>query len=143
MSTARSSSAGPGCEQCRQTGYQGRMAIHEICVITERLRKLIVDKAGGNVLKAAAAAGGMKTLRHDGWRRVVEGRTTVEEVLRVTQEDESLTETDEASLPGVETEFVHRLHRFTQIEDRNRNPLPLPFPICVNLCNLWTNSSEF
>ena len=42
----------------------------------------------------------MKTLRHDGWRRVVEGRTTVEEVLRVTQEDESLTETDEASLPG-------------------------------------------
>ena len=91
---------GTGCEQCRQTGYQGRMAIHEICVITERLRKLIVGKAGGNVLKAAAAAGGMKTLRHDGWRRVVEGRTTVEEVLRVTQEDESLTETDEASLPG-------------------------------------------
>lgn len=91
---------GTGCEQCRQTGYQGRMAIHEICVITDRLRKLIVAKAGGNVLKAAAAQGGMKTLRHDGWRRVVEGRTTVEEVLRVTQEDESLTETDEASLPG-------------------------------------------
>ena len=91
---------GTGCEQCRQTGYQGRMAIHEICVITERLRKLIVGKAGGNVLKSAAAVGGMKTLRHDGWRRVVEGRTTIEEVLRVTQEDESLTETDEASLPG-------------------------------------------
>ena len=91
---------GTGCEQCRHTGYQGRMAIHEICVITDRLRKQIVDKAGGNVLKTTAAAGGMRTLRHDGWRRVVEGRTTVEEVLRVTQEDEVLTETDEQSLPG-------------------------------------------
>ena len=91
---------GTGCEHCRQTGYQGRMAIHEICVITERLRKLIVGKAGGNVLKAAAAAGGMKTLRHDGWRRVIEGRTTVEEVLRVTQEDEVADRDRRASLPG-------------------------------------------
>ena len=79
---------GAGCDHCRQTGYQGRMAIHEICVITDRMRKLIVNKAGGNTLKQAATLGGMKTLRHDGWRRVVEGRTTIEEVLRVTQEDD-------------------------------------------------------
>ena len=83
---------GTGCDQCRQTGYQGRMAIHEICVITDRLRRLVVAKANGGDLKAAAVAGGMKTLRHDGWRRVIEGRTTVEEVLRVTQEDESFAE---------------------------------------------------
>ena len=79
---------GTGCDHCRQTGYQGRMAIHEICVITDRLRKLIVNKAGGNTLKQAATLGGMKTLRHDGWRRVAEGRTTIEEILRVTQEDD-------------------------------------------------------
>ena len=85
---------GEGCDHCRQTGYQGRMAIHEICVITERLRKLVVAKASGGALKSAAVHGGMKTLRHDGWRRVVEGRTTIEEVLRVTQEDESLAETE-------------------------------------------------
>jgi type II secretory ATPase GspE/PulE/Tfp pilus assembly ATPase PilB-like protein len=85
---------GAGCDHCRQTGYQGRMAIHEICVITERLRKLIVSKASGGTLKSAATAGGMKTLRNDGWRRVAEGRTTIEEVLRVTQEDEVLAETD-------------------------------------------------
>ena len=83
---------GTGCDQCRQTGYQGRMAIHEICVITDRLRRLVVAKANGGDLKNAAVAGGMKTLRHDGWRRVIEGRTTVEEVLRVTQEDESFAE---------------------------------------------------
>jgi type II secretory ATPase GspE/PulE/Tfp pilus assembly ATPase PilB-like protein len=85
---------GDGCDHCRQTGYQGRMAIHEICVITERLRKLVVAKASGGALKSAAVHSGMKTLRHDGWRRVVEGRTTIEEVLRVTQEDESLSETE-------------------------------------------------
>lgn len=84
---------GTGCDHCRQTGYQGRMAIHEICVITDRLRKLIVNKAGGNTLKQAASLGGMKTLRNDGWRRVIEGRTTIEEVLRVTQEDELADET--------------------------------------------------
>ena len=83
---------GTGCDQCRQPGYQGRMAIHEICVITDRLRRLVVAKANGGDLKNAAVAGGMKTLRHDGWRRVIEGRTTVEEVLRVTQEDESFAE---------------------------------------------------
>ena len=52
----------------------------------------MVGKANGGDLKAAAVAGGMKTLRHDGWRRVIEGGTTVEEVLRVTQEDEALAE---------------------------------------------------
>jgi type II secretory ATPase GspE/PulE/Tfp pilus assembly ATPase PilB-like protein len=83
---------GTGCDQCRHTGYQGRMAIHEICVITDKLRRMIVGKESGGALKAAAVNGGMKTLRHDGWRRVIEGRTTVEEVLRVTQEDESFSE---------------------------------------------------
>ena len=88
---------GTGCDHCRQTGYQGRMAIHEICVITERIRKLIVNKASGNTLKQAATLGGMKTLRQDGWRRVAEGRTTVEEVLRVTQEDEAQVEAELAT----------------------------------------------
>jgi type II secretory ATPase GspE/PulE/Tfp pilus assembly ATPase PilB-like protein len=83
---------GAGCDHCRQTGYQGRMAIHEICVINERLRKLIVGKVNGSVLKVAAITGGMKTLRYDGWRRVIEGRTTLEEIVRVTQEDEAMTE---------------------------------------------------
>ncbi len=83
---------GTGCDYCRQTGYQGRMAIHEICVINERVRKLIVSKASGSVLKVAAIGSGMKTLRQDGWRRVIEGRTTIEEVVRVTQEDELMTE---------------------------------------------------
>lgn len=85
---------GKGCENCRQTGYRGRTAIYEICAITEALHKLIVKKATGSELKQRAIANGMETLRQDGWRRVLAGQTTVEEIVRVTQTDEALAETD-------------------------------------------------
>lgn len=85
---------GTGCDHCRQTGYQGRVAIYEVCRLTERLKKLIMHKANGSELKAAAVADGMLTLRQDGWRRVLRGQTTIEEVVRVTQEDEALVEMD-------------------------------------------------
>jgi type II secretory ATPase GspE/PulE/Tfp pilus assembly ATPase PilB-like protein len=85
---------GRGCEHCRQTGYQGRAAIYEICVVTEPLRKLIMQKRDGGELKQCAIAEGMVTLRHDGWRRVAQGKTTIEEVVRVTQTDEVMAETD-------------------------------------------------
>jgi len=84
---------GVGCEHCRHTGYRGRSAIYEICPITEPLRRLVVKKATGSDLKTQATKDGMHTLRTDGWRRVLRGQTTVEEVVRVTQADEDLAET--------------------------------------------------
>jgi len=92
-------SRGRGCDHCRQTGYQGRAAIYEVCVITEPLRKLIMRKADGGELKQSAITGGMETLRQDGWRRVSQGKTTVEEVVRVTQTDEMMAETTEETVP--------------------------------------------
>ncbi len=92
---------GAGCDQCRQTGYQGRAAIYEICLITEPLRRLIMQKRDGGELKQCAIAEGMETLRHDGWRRVSQGRTTIEEVVRVTQTDEVMAETAEEAEPVV------------------------------------------
>ena len=92
---------GAGCEQCRQTGYQGRVAIYEICLITEPLRKLIMRKRDGGELKQCALAEGMETLRHDGWRRVAQGTTTIEEVVRVTQTDEVMAETTAEAEPVV------------------------------------------
>lgn len=86
---------GAGCDHCRQTGYQGRSAIYEICVVTEPLRKMIMQKRDGGELKQCAIAEGMETLRLDGWRRVASGTTTIEEVVRVTQTDEVMAETDE------------------------------------------------
>src|SRR3989441_4202470 len=90
---------GKGCEQCRHTGYQGRAAIYEICVVTESLRKLIMRKKDGGELKQCAISEGMETLRQDGWRRVAQGKTTIEEVVRVTQTDEVMAETTEDAEP--------------------------------------------
>src|SRR3989441_6969422 len=92
---------GRGCDSCRQTGYQGRAAIYEICVVTEPLRKLIMQKRDGGELKQCAIAEGMETLRQDGWRRVAKGNTTIEEVVRVTQTDEVMAETTEDAAPVV------------------------------------------
>jgi len=83
---------GAGCDYCRHTGYRGRTAIYEICVLTEGMRRLIISKATGNDLKQRATLDGMETLRQDGWRRVALGQTTVEEIVRVTQSDEGIAE---------------------------------------------------
>src|SRR5436853_1624706 len=90
---------GKGCDHCRHTGYQGRTAIYEICVVTEPLRKLIMQKKDGGELKQCAIAERMETLRQDGWRRVAAGNTTIEEVVRVTQTDEVMAETTEDAEP--------------------------------------------
>jgi type II secretion system protein E len=81
---------GRGCEDCRFTGYRGRTGIYEILVMHENLRPLIIERTSSNTIKQAAIANGMKTLRDDGWAKVRAGITTVEEVGRVTQEDEAL-----------------------------------------------------
>jgi type II secretory ATPase GspE/PulE/Tfp pilus assembly ATPase PilB-like protein len=92
---------GKGCDHCRQTGYQGRTAIYEICVVTEPLRKMIMQKRDGGELKQCAVSEGMETLRQDGWRRVSQGKTTIEEVVRVTQSDEVMAETTVEAAPAV------------------------------------------
>src|SRR4249920_3630835 len=94
---------GAGCDQCRHTGYQGRAAIYEVCVITEPLRRLIMRRRDGSELKQCAIAEGMETLRQDGWRRVAQGKTTIEEVVRVTQTDEVMAETAAEAEPVVAT----------------------------------------
>jgi general secretion pathway protein E/type IV pilus assembly protein PilB len=85
---------GAGCDHCRQTGYRGRAAIYEIVAVNENLRRMVIRKETGSAMKARAIADGMETLRHDGWRRVLKGQTTVEEVVRVTQQDEALAATE-------------------------------------------------
>jgi general secretion pathway protein E len=93
---------GSGCDNCRQTGYQGRLAIYEICVINEPLRRAVVEKRDGGELKQIAVGTGMETLRQDGWRRVAQGKTTIEEVVRVTQNDEVMAETTVESAPATD-----------------------------------------
>lgn len=77
-----------GCDECRGTGYRGRSGIFEILPITDEIRPLIVANATASSIKQAALANGMKTLRQDGWEKVLSGVTTVDEILRVTEEVE-------------------------------------------------------
>lgn len=76
-----------GCEHCRHTGYAGRAALFEICMVTPRLQELIQKCAGGNALREMALREGMVPLRRDGWRKVATGLTSIEEVLRVTSKE--------------------------------------------------------
>ncbi len=74
---------GRGCEQCRHTGYRGRQGIFEMMIINEEIQDLTVKRAPLSEIRAAALANGMKTLKMDGFQKVLEGITTVEEVMRV------------------------------------------------------------
>ncbi|MBU1086229.1 MAG: Flp pilus assembly complex ATPase component TadA [Candidatus Omnitrophica bacterium] len=78
---------GKGCQACNFTGFYGRTAIHEILVLNEKLKALTSTKASSDEIKKCAVAAGMKTLRQSGWLKVLEGQTTTDEVLRVTQAD--------------------------------------------------------
>jgi general secretion pathway protein E len=78
---------GRGCAECRGTGYRGRTAIYELFVITEDVRGLMLRRAAAREIRRHAVLAGMATLRMDGWIKARDGITTVEEILRVTQED--------------------------------------------------------
>ena len=80
-------SRGRGCDECRGTGYRGRTGIYELFPITEDARSLILKRAPSREIRRCAIEAGMVTLRMDGWLKACEGVTTVEEILRVTQED--------------------------------------------------------
>jgi type II secretion system protein E len=82
---------GIGCEQCRQQGYQGRMGIYELLLVTEELRTPILARSPSSTISQIAIEQGMRLLREDGWDKVKQGLTTVEEVLRVTQVEQHLS----------------------------------------------------
>ncbi|MBN2008518.1 Flp pilus assembly complex ATPase component TadA [candidate division KSB1 bacterium] len=75
---------GEGCAECNYTGYQGRAAIHELLVVNDQIRKLIIQESASDTIRQAALASGMRSLRDDGLSKVAEGITTIEEVLRVS-----------------------------------------------------------
>ena len=74
---------GVGCKSCRNTGYRGRLGMHELLIITDELRDAIVSDPSIGSIRRLAAKQGMVTLAHDGFRKVREGLTTIEEVFQV------------------------------------------------------------
>ena len=76
-----------GCRVCRQVGYVGRMGIYELLVTTEQVRNLSHERASSWEIRKAGINDGMRTLRQDGWLKVLNGQTSVDEVVRVTKSD--------------------------------------------------------
>ena len=79
-------SKGAGCAACDGRGYVSRMGIFELMDVDDEIRKLIMQNADASVLTQASRRNGMRNLREDGWKKIRDGITTVEEVMRVTQE---------------------------------------------------------
>ncbi|QIG40928.1 Flp pilus assembly complex ATPase component TadA [Microbacterium sp. 4R-513] len=73
-----------GCPACSGTGYRGRVALHEVMTLTEELEQLVVTRATGSEMRQVALRQGMVSLREDGFSKVAQGLTTIEEVLRVS-----------------------------------------------------------
>ncbi|MBM7541793.1 GspE/PulE family protein [Amphibacillus cookii] len=80
-------SEGKGCDSCRGTGYRGRMAIHELLVIDDQMKKIMMNRASMSEIKAHVRQQGMRFLMDDGLIKVKQGDTTIEEVMRVAIED--------------------------------------------------------
>ncbi|MEM7681303.1 MAG: GspE/PulE family protein [Planctomycetota bacterium] len=82
---------GRGCEHCVGTGYRGRQGVFEVMTLDDELRALTNQRADTGQIRAVAQRNGMRTLREDGWRLVRDGRTTLEELLRVTKDERATT----------------------------------------------------
>ncbi len=78
--------AGPGCEACGGAGFQGRMGIYEVLEVNDAISKLIVGHATADDIQVQAIRDGMLTMQQDGFVKALMGRTTIEEILRVTRE---------------------------------------------------------
>jgi len=77
---------GAGCPECLGTGYRGRTGIYEILLMSDAIKNTILKNSDSTIIKNQAVSEGLHTLRQDGARKVEDGHTTIEEVLRVTQQ---------------------------------------------------------
>src|ERR1700674_1066951 len=92
---------GRGCEECGQTGYRGRLAIHELLVINEEVRELVSRRASEHAIRKAGRQAGMRTLLEDGILKAAQGLTTLADVARVVAADDSAVHREEATKPEI------------------------------------------
>jgi len=77
---------GKGCKDCTNTGYQGRIGIFEVLPVSEKIGRLVLEREATSQLEQIAVGEGMVTMKQDGYQKVIEGISTIEEVLRVAQD---------------------------------------------------------
>lgn len=77
---------GKGCDQCNNSGYYGRLGIYEVLEIDDSIRDAIMQRKNASIIRSIAIKNGMTTMLEDGFKKVIEGKTTIEEILRVIHE---------------------------------------------------------
>jgi type II secretory ATPase GspE/PulE/Tfp pilus assembly ATPase PilB-like protein len=92
---------GRGCRQCQGSGFRGRTGIFELMPVTEELRAMTIERASTGQMRRKAIEQGMHSLREDGWRLVKDGKTTIEEVVRNTKEEQMIRDTDDSKTEPV------------------------------------------
>jgi type IV pilus assembly protein PilB len=108
--------AGRGCEECRQSGSKGRIAIHELLVVNDEVRELISHRASEHAIRKAARNAGMRTLLEDGILKAAQGLTTLEDVVRVVATDDSAAHKEEATAPEAANSSAPRVGAGTHQE---------------------------
>ncbi|MCX5686297.1 MAG: hypothetical protein NTW09_02380 [Candidatus Omnitrophica bacterium] len=81
---------GKGCDACLKTGYKGRIGLLEVLTLSPKIKSLILENAQEYAIREEARREGMRTLRENGMRNVLDGVTTIDEVLRVTVGDQDI-----------------------------------------------------
>jgi general secretion pathway protein E/type IV pilus assembly protein PilB len=76
-----------GCRECNETGFRGRTGLFELLVTDNAIRRLCVERADTSQIRDYGIRNGMTTLRSSGWQKVIEGTTSVQEILRITKAD--------------------------------------------------------
>jgi len=79
---------GAGCRNCQGSGFRGRQGVFEMMPITDEIRALVLQRVSSREIRKVAIEQGMHSLRSDGWRLIREGKTTPEEVLRMTKDED-------------------------------------------------------
>jgi len=85
---------GAGCDNCNDTGYQGRLGAYELLLANDQIREMVMREESAMAIKRVARQNGMSTMRQDAWRKALNGITTIEEVNRRTRVDEPLRRED-------------------------------------------------
>jgi CheY-like chemotaxis protein len=112
--------AGKGCAACGQSGYKGRLAVHELLQMSDELRGLVARRAPDYEIRKAARTAGMRTLMEDGVAKAAQGLTTLDEVMRVVAQDDITTpRVDRRAAPVEVTEAATSLagERILIVED--------------------------
>jgi type II secretory ATPase GspE/PulE/Tfp pilus assembly ATPase PilB-like protein len=121
---------GKGCHECNSSGFVGRTAIYEILLVDEEIKELITKRMPSNQIKKIAMHKGMLTLRQDGWKKVISGSTTPEEVMKVTPiEEYEISMSQTPAIPQTQTPEVSEQAKKSSVERRVYDRLERQMPL--------------